>query len=345
MGKMLWKMLQSSSNGNEWLVVMAAGQLNKGKTLLLDQKSKDRLAKLNLEAAKAVIQKSAFFLAAVYLRTGIDLLGEDRWKSNYDITLAITSTLAEITYSIGVHDECHLLVDEVLANSRSLGDSLRAQFTRIEYLGSEKQLSEALDQGFILLGKFGQYFPSKPNKVHVGVCILKTKRMLRGKTDDFLVSLPRCEDDSAIAVMKTLTLIASFCYVSGRKEHVALVGLRMMQMTLRYGLTDCSCHGFALYRAVVGLLGMIKDAYRFGRLALLLYDLFEVKQYEARTLVVVHSFLHHLRKPFHESLNPLFRAHQIGFEIGDIEYAMLAAVSCKFTLSKHVPFVMQIDLP
>ena len=53
----------------------------------------------------------------------------------------------------------------------------------------------------------------------------------------------------------------------------------------------------------------------------------ETKQYCARTIIPVHTFVHHITKPLHESLDPMLYAYKVGMETGDCPFGFLAAAT------------------
>lgn len=88
------------------MLLAAVNQLNQSCGVIDNRKEQVDLARLNLTAAQRVADKSAFFLAAEYLRTGLDLLGEQRWDEHYELALEMTVKSTEYEYCCGRSAPC-----------------------------------------------------------------------------------------------------------------------------------------------------------------------------------------------------------------------------------------------
>ena len=88
--------------GDNSLLYTATEQLNKGSSLISDAKEKLDLARLNLRAAQSACGKSAFSLAATFLKSGLSFVDEaTKWSTSYDFTLTSMTLLSQMEYCIG----------------------------------------------------------------------------------------------------------------------------------------------------------------------------------------------------------------------------------------------------
>ena len=323
-GKLLYK-LNAGGRGEDWMLMVATGQMNKASHLIKDRKAQIKLAELNLQAAQGAVQKSAFFLASEYLRSGMAVLRKspNTWNDTYKLTLDTMSMLAEIQYIKGEHTQCRQLATDILKNGKTLKDRLRASLVLIELDGSREQFDSAMDSGYNLLDQLGIKIPQNPTSYTVAREYKKIKKTIANMTDQTFLSLPAACQDEVLVGMKIMSLIIGYAYFSGRKSDMAMLGIHMLSLTVNAGLTDASCHGFAVFGTVVAGMGEIKEGFRFGQLALQCFAMTQATECQARTFLLVHSFLHHLEKPFHQSLGPLMDAHQTGMDTGDTEVSSL----------------------
>ena len=69
-------------------------QLNHGLHLVEDEQEQLQIARLNLQAARAARQASAFETGLNYAQAGIELLGENCWDQDYQLTLEPNTVFA-----------------------------------------------------------------------------------------------------------------------------------------------------------------------------------------------------------------------------------------------------------
>lgn len=325
-GELLWQ-IHSSTDGEDWMLFVAADQLDRGSAFVTERKRKIELARLNLAAGERAISLSAFVPAASYLTAGISLLDqENTWVEYYNLTLNLYNTSAEMALCNGDSVHCRELVDAVLTHARCLRDKLRVYFTLLELLSGQQQFVEAMDTGFSVLAELGEHFPKRPHLLQAVFDMKKTQRMLRGLSDEELVAHPVMEDENKSAAMKLMSSLARHAYFLHRRKHFALISLRMVQLSLSFGMDNLSPVSFAAFGlCICNMYGDLKEGYRFGRLALKLSENLSGEHWGAQVSVVVHLFLSHWQAPIQDSLEPLLSGYQNGMQSGNIEWAFFCA--------------------
>lgn len=236
-------MTESSANDAIFIVV---DQLNKGRDLIQTIEEKLELAALNLEAAQKAKENSAFYPAAEYLNAGISVIDEsERWtKTNYSLSLNLYTLLVEMERCVGHCAECYKAVAQIVLHGRTLDDKVPSLLVQIDALGSEGNAVRAIKEATKLLRQLGERFPRNPSKVSIASEFMKTKIMLRGKSDEMLANLPLIVGSMDV-VMELLAMICSFAFHAGITDHYSMAGFRMMKLTLKHGL--CSPFVFAIY--------------------------------------------------------------------------------------------------
>jgi predicted ATPase len=76
-------------------------QLNRGTLLIESLEERERVAELNLIAAKRARTSTAYASALTYLVEGLALLTEDSWEHQYALTFALEFQRAECEFMIG----------------------------------------------------------------------------------------------------------------------------------------------------------------------------------------------------------------------------------------------------
>ena len=99
---------------------------------------------------------------------------------------------------------------------------------------------------------------------------------------------------------------------------IGILTCRMMQLSLRHGVSDFSPYAFACWGFAMTVTRNFDEAFRFATLALQLMRRFGE---ECRTIGLVHGLLYHLKKPILETTAPTLRAYHMAFSQGDLAYA------------------------
>ena len=323
-----------SETWRDWMFLLLVSQLNLGRTLITDKQRLLHLAELNLEAAEAAKSKGAFAPALEYLDTGVAILRNMdgwNWRCNlqlYNVQLDMQSTRAEVLYCVGNMDDCKNCCDEVIKHARETKDKHRVWIVKIDVLGSSLKFSDALNLGFKVLRELGEQFPRKPCKLHQVLSFISTSILLGGKTDTDLEELPLIEDESKLFALDVISSLAMHSFPFNKDLEVGLLIMRMIQITLKHGLSKHSSRAFSAWAYVQGKIFNFDGAKRFGKLAIKLACRFQGiagKDCEGRCLRTNAIFVGHLQQPLSRQLSPLLKAHQYGMESGDVCHASVAA--------------------
>mmetsp|Transcript_13736 Transcript_13736/g.19202 ORF Transcript_13736/g.19202 Transcript_13736/m.19202 type:complete len:531 (-) Transcript_13736:1044-2636(-) len=205
-------------------------QMFRGSSLLEDQDEKDKLAQLCLQAGEKATRSSDFKRASDYISCGIDLLSVRRWRDQYYLSLDLYNAGAEAKYCTAKYDDMDKYINEILSNTRTLRDKIRAYSTMLISLSARHKFKELFEVGFSVLEKLGEKFPAKSSLPRVLSEAVKTKWLLRNKTDDDILNLPdMCEPDKLDA-MSILNIMCTSIF-RGRRDMFPFVSFRMVQLT------------------------------------------------------------------------------------------------------------------
>ena len=98
-------------------------QLNFATSLITAQLEKDELAELNLIAGNKAKASVAYQPAFNYLQTGINLLAENGWRVQYNLSLQLYQEAAELAYLLGNFEQMETLAAVVLKKATTVLDS------------------------------------------------------------------------------------------------------------------------------------------------------------------------------------------------------------------------------
>jgi hypothetical protein len=302
--------------------------LNHASQYLVDEGDRVDLSRLNLDAAKvAANEKSAFLSASEYLRYGIELLDADSmWSTHYDLCLRLFSLSAEIGYCIGDFAHSDKMAKSIVVNARTIEDKASAYYSEVDALNAQAMRTESIDKCLSILQELGVKVTRHPTTFALLCSIAKTKKMLLGKSDDFILSLPSLEGNAqTIMIMTVLSKICAAAYFLAEEYLCVFVVLRVIQLSLKYGISSMSPFAIACYGRVESRLGNSESAYRFALLALKLLDKQICQKSFCITLVTLWSFNLHWKRSLTEAADAFRRAHAVGSAQGDIENASIAA--------------------
>jgi predicted ATPase len=132
---------------NEDALFQAAVHLNKAGDYALGKERRDKLARINLEAAKRCRDKSAFDDAAQFLRYGIHLLDEesqDKWTKCFDLAFELTESLARMELILGNLNACKQRNEELLLYSKSVQMKIAPLVIDVEVRMAGNEMAESV---------------------------------------------------------------------------------------------------------------------------------------------------------------------------------------------------------
>ena len=247
-GRVLWSCLEERQHDTEFVSIVLR-QIMLGDRLIEEADDQRAVAMLCLQAGEKAIKSAGFQTAFEYLAHGISILRKERmWgRDNYDLCLRLHNDAIEVCYCVGNFDDFDILVAGVLDNVRSFDDAFLARSTQMYSFGSRNRLFEAIQQGSDTLKELGEPFVStNPSEYHVNKALKKLKKQFAGLSDNDITTLPKMEDKKKIDVMQTLNhLILYTFYV--RPKLSAIIVMRMIELSIKYGLATTSSVGFAFF--------------------------------------------------------------------------------------------------
>ncbi len=324
-GRLIMK--NTEPHAREDRVFELVNHLNYGKDLLTIPAEKKELAQLNLIAAKKAMASNAFGEALKCLIAGLELLPIDPWRSEYDVTSELHLKRLECEYLCGHFDEAERLFDECLANVRSQREKADLYNIKIILYTHQGRYRDSVALGREALKMFGVHIPARPGKTSIlkeyvrsrGLRILRKREGMRSVQD--LFHLPDMIDADQLAAMSILNNMPAPSYYLD-KNMFALVNLKMVNISLRYGNTDVSSFAYATYGMILsGVFGDLDTGFKFGKLALQLNEKYENVILRNKPPFVFYTFLSHWKKHAAPDVAALREIFQLSLKGGDLIYA------------------------
>lgn len=308
---------------------MVVGQFAFGYELVVDSEERQAVATLCFRAGQQAISGSAFNTASSYLMLGINILGERCWRDNYDLCLSLHDAATEVCYCNAEIAEMEVYMEDTLKHARTYHDKVTAFSTKILSLGASMKLQEALHVGLDVLAKLGERLPS-PTKYNILLEYVKTKWLLRGKSNNDILGLSLMRDEEKIGSMRIINAVFPYAFFCG-PEYVPLLATTAVQLTLKYGLCALSAPGFAAYAILLcSGLGSKAQGYQSAQLALHILEKFDGVEWIPRVHTLVYGLVMFWRDPVQGCIQPLYDAYRIGLGTGDVDFALLAGALSTF---------------
>ena len=209
-GRRLWRRLEQKELDRNVFVVLS--QIRLGWRLITRSSERYKTAALCLHAGQKAAKSSSFRTSLIYLRFGIELLGDNGWREEYDLTLMLYNATAEMEVCNANYESMELLVSKILQHSRCSDDTIPARTTHVYALCVSDRQHEGLDRGIQLVADLGFAFPA-----HFSLWTLRSElkavlSLLKGKSDDYLKSLPFIEDATILTTMHVLNMVSWECF-------------------------------------------------------------------------------------------------------------------------------------
>jgi predicted ATPase/signal transduction histidine kinase/tRNA A-37 threonylcarbamoyl transferase component Bud32 len=295
--------------------------LNIGSALIRDDSERRELAQLNLSAGQKAIASIAYNSALKYLTTGIQLLAQDTWETDYNLTLSLYENTAEAAYLSGEFDQMEWAIEIVLQKAQSLLDRLKVTEVMILYHAAQNQSKKAVKLSGEFLKSLGLDFPDNPSPADIGAISAKIQTYLEKTSIEQLIDLPAMTDVHLLAAMQILCSSVVACLqVSFDLLYFNI--LKQIELSIENGNSSVSAFGYVVYGLTLcSQIENIKSGYKFGCLANKLLEKTDSSKINAKVLQGFNSHIKPWSSPFKECCQSLLKAFSCAVEVGDSEFA------------------------
>ncbi len=277
-------------------IFTVVGQFCLSADIIQEEEERVEVATLCLHAGRMAAKSSTFRMASVYLKCGIQLLGPDCWREQYDLSLQLHNAAAEMALCTASYSEMDDLLNAVFKNIHVFQDRMQAYATRIFSLGVRDMQQQAIAEGQDVLKQLGERIPEHLYTTRLLREMARVRKLVRGKSDAMLMRLDSLNDPTKLAALQILDLMFLSSLIA-RPTFVPFIILKMMKLTLQHGLSPWSANSFALYGILCCKVGNVDEAFRFGQLALQLLEQSQRREFLPRVYAAVYGKKISLEKP------------------------------------------------
>ena len=276
--------------------------------LLTHEQERNEIAKLNLIAGQKAKAATAYSAAVQYLKTGLSLLTENSWQTQYDLTLNIYQETVEAKYLNTNFHRAEKLAEVILERAINQIDKVKAYELKVQIYTAQNQPVKAIETGLEAL-KLLEISLSTGEESTVELPAL---------TD--LENFPEMTEAAQLAAMRILMSICPSAYFA-KPEVLLSIILTMVNLTIQKGYSALAAYAYVWYAAICSAQGNIETGYHAGELALKLVNIYHATELKAKVYNLFCALVKHWKDPAKNSLSLLQEGIQSGLDTGDNEYA------------------------
>ena len=322
---------QLSKEAIEEHVFDVANQLNRGVALVTSREERERVAELNLVAAKRAKASTAYASALQYLAAGRALLAEDSWDRRYELTFAFELQRTECEYLTGELMAAEERLTMLTRRAGNIIDAAAVACAQVALYTTMDRSDLGVEACLDYLLRLGIQWSPHPTAEEVRQEYERMWRQLGSRSIEELIDLPPMSVPQWRATMDVLMWGQAPALFTDENLFRLLIG-RMANLSLEHGNSDASCLGYVWLGAVLGPhFDDYRAGFRFGKLG---FDLLEKRgllRFKAQAYLGfgdrISPWTRHLRSAV-ELVRGAFGAAQ---ETGNLTYASYAC-NCLITL-------------
>ncbi|WP_448265683.1 PAS domain-containing protein [Nostoc sp. DSM 114159] len=296
--------------------------INYGQSLLTQKDEKEKLARLNLAAAQKAIASTAYEAAIRYLETGIGLLKEEAWMSQYDLMFHLYRTLCTAQLSNASYEQLSATTKVALEHISSAVDRADIRVFQITQYTLQGECEKAVQTGLIGLQELGIEIKGKNLPELVREEFAAVAKSLENRSISSLLILPTVSDRVIRAMIKLLIAVDIPTYITANIELYCFVSLRVVRLSIEHGNIAESIKAYANYGLLLGLMeGQYQRGYECADLAVQLSYKLNSKSQQCKAQMLFGSFIQVWSKPIAGAATINYKGFLASMESGDVQFA------------------------
>ncbi len=297
-----------------------------------DPAERKHLAAIYAQAGARAKAAAAYEAARAYLDTAAQLASTDLWQTDHALAIQLFADHAECEFLCGHADTAEKLFTRILEFAREAEDIARLHVLRMHLEMSQGHSEKAVEAGQQGLQRLGVHLPTTPGKITLLVQLAGIAAGMRGRRIEDLAKLPPMSDPLQKAVMQLYMNMSVAAYFVNR-DLLALVAMRMVALSMRYGNTGSSAYAYVTFGMVIGGgFARYRDGYRFGELGRLLGEASGDSRYQGLSLSMCGIFTGAWGQPLATTVEQLKRSGRDLLDCGNLMMANYAAIATLFAL-------------
>lgn len=290
-----------------------------------DASSLIKYAQLFLAVGERSVGVADFHSALKYLQCGIGFLPEDKWRTDYSLSLSLYESACLSAFACGHTESMTTFLNEILDNARTLEDKMNGLYVLVQSHAKSGKFKETIEMTFSILEDLGETFPRAPTPAVVRNALLLGKELLSNYSTSDVVNAPSIKDFRKLWAVKFLSYIQTWVFMI----HPALMPLtacRIVEIMVNHGvICECALGLSCVSYCQIAFLGDIAEGYRLSKLAVsLLENLPNGERLLPKLKSICFNLVNFWVEPLQATASSLLQCHHDALAVGDLEYACLA---------------------
>lgn len=321
-GKVLKEGISIDNPGDHLFLIVS--QLNNAKKLL-DPQDRYELTVFSLKACQKAKRVTAYANALAYINISLELLTDNCWEEQYDLTLSIHTEAARVSAILGDIDHVKQIAGRVSEKAKSIIDTVKVHESLIWGFTSKNMHAEAVGESLRLLKQLGFGFHDNPGNIKILWEAVSTYCALKVRSNRSLILLKDAKDTHFLAASRIMQIIYRSVQALNIKLFILLV-LKGIKLSLKHGNTPDTAIRFAVFGGLLCCNTRAVDSgYRLGQLASELASRPHTERNKAETLAFINGSIRPWKHHLSESLRPMLRVYNLGMATGSA--ARIGAIS------------------
>ena len=314
-GRLLWGNAAIEAHSEKIFEVV--NQLNEGLPLITEPIERQQVARLNLLAGRTAKLSTAYASALNYLALGIELLTEESWQTDYDLTLMLHIEAAEAAYLSARYSMSEQWVNQIEQHTTSILDIAKAYELKIQLYMAQLEMEKAIATGLEALSALGILIASPLHRNHDDLKLPALTEL------DQIVEMT---DPTKLAALRILNAVTTTAYQT-QPEVFRWIVLTQLDLCICEGHSASAAFAYIAYAWFCGTIGAADRAYHAGQIAMALSERFNAKELRCSLIQLFECFVRHQKEHIQKTFLPLVESIQIGLEDGDLEYVGYSAMN------------------
>jgi PAS domain S-box-containing protein len=298
----------------------AANHFNRGAALLADRDEKTQVAAINLRAGRKAKASAAYASALAHFSTGMALLDERDWGSQYELTFSLSLERAECELLSGNFENAECLIVELLRRGRSKVDQAAVYRLKVESHVMKSENQQAVASALTCLRLFGIDLPAHPTQEQVQAEYETVWQTLEERPIESLIDLPPMTDPELQATLQVLSVLTPAALFTDIRLYRLLV-CRMVTISMQHGTSGASAQAFGYWGSMLGpVFHRYSDARRFAKLACDLVEKHGFIAYQAKVYYTM-GRIAFWTQPIATAIDFMRATFRAAIETGDLTFA------------------------
>ncbi|XPV75823.1 MAG: ATP-binding protein [Desulfovibrio sp.] len=314
---------QNKNDSSKDISFVVCAHLNKALDHITSEDKRAELIQLNLRCARLSVESNSYSNAEYYVRKAILLQGENRWSADVQLSLELSTLLAEVHYLNLNFDEAAAVFQDTIGHLDDPSD--KAAIVQVQILSfiAQNKMAEALELGLETLDEFGIVLPEEDD-----LSVYYPTLFDLYDTDNVmaLADLPEMTERGDLRAIDILNSIMAPAYLTAPVKYAKICYVAIKRC-IKFGNSAASTNVYAVHALLLSaFFEEYKQSLDFARLAQSLITKYDAKAYIAKVDMIANACVLHWNDHVDQTLAPLKKTAVDGIEVGDFEYSCYSAM-------------------